>query len=45
MRDEWLADIWKMVGNVYQMMRDNDGLYRLRSDGCANVDMVCIVIG
>ena len=42
---ELLADSWKMVGNVYQMMIVNDGLYRWRSQCGANMDMDCTAIG
>ena len=41
---ELLVDSWKMVINVYQMMTDNDGLYRWCSQCGANMDMDCIVI-
>ena len=42
---EWLVNSWKMVGNVQQMITDNDSLYRWRSQCGANIDMDCTVIG
>ena len=42
---ELLADSWKMVINEWQMMTNDDSLYRWRSQCGANMDMDCIAIG